>query len=59
MSSNYSAFKVFGDAYHVAALRVQLPDGVLRIIASRDRAFAAQGHLCVGLLAGATSLRLI
>jgi two-component system osmolarity sensor histidine kinase EnvZ len=37
-------------------IRVQLAGGVLRIIAPRDRAFAAQGHLFVGLLAGATLL---
>jgi two-component system osmolarity sensor histidine kinase EnvZ len=37
-------------------IRVQLRDGVLRIIAPRDRAFAAHGHLFVALLAGATLL---
>jgi two-component system osmolarity sensor histidine kinase EnvZ len=37
-------------------IRVKVREGVLRIIAPRDRAFAAHGHLFIGLLAGATLL---
>ncbi|MHB8285590.1 MAG: ATP-binding protein, partial [Caulobacteraceae bacterium] len=37
-------------------IRVQMPDGVLRILAPRDRAFAAGGALFILLLTGATLL---
>ena len=37
-------------------IRVQMPDGVLRILAPRDRAFAAGGVLFILLLTGATLL---
>ena len=37
-------------------IRVQLPDGVLRVIAPNERAFATRGHIFVLWLAGATVL---
>ncbi|HYF22206.1 MAG TPA: ATP-binding protein [Caulobacteraceae bacterium] len=37
-------------------IRVQVPEGVLRIIAPRDRAVATRGHIFVLWLAGATIL---
>jgi len=37
-------------------IRVQVPDGVLRIIAPRDRAYATQGHIFIFWMALATLL---
>lgn len=37
-------------------IRVQVPEGVIRIIAPRDRAFATRGHIFVLWLGGATLL---
>ncbi len=37
-------------------IRVQVPEGVLKIIAPRDRAFATRGHIFILWLAGATIL---
>ncbi|MBX7248136.1 MAG: HAMP domain-containing histidine kinase [Caulobacteraceae bacterium] len=40
----------------VIDIRVQVPGGVMRVIAPRDRAFASQAHIFVLWLAGATIL---
>lgn len=37
-------------------IRVQVPDGVLRILAPKDRAFATRGHIFILWMAGATFL---
>jgi two-component system osmolarity sensor histidine kinase EnvZ len=50
-------FDASGDHYpaHVD-IRVKVPQGVLRIIAPRDRAFATQGHIFILWIVGATLL---